>query len=167
MDQELKKQIWDAWLLANYFIIVAAVLDEPEQASSSAARPRKEMSMFMSPQKKPRLTAVAVPTDGPVQFKSEQVLHTMELSESGAWRLEACVLYCPREPRVITVSNRYTGGKDNVSVITVMLAERTGPILYEAWRDAADKLARSCSEWEAPFSGPSSLFVKLELFEIK
>ena len=123
MDQELKKQIWEAWLFANYLIIVAAVLDEPEQASSSAARPRKEMSMFMSPQKKPRLTAVAVPTDGPVQFKSVQVLHTMELSESGAWRLEACVLYCPREPRVITVSNRYTGGKDNVSVITVMLAD--------------------------------------------
>ena len=58
--------------------------------------------------------------------------------------LEVCVLHCPAEPRITIINHRCARAPEITPVLTAVLADRAGPIRFEVWRDAADRVARSC-----------------------
>ena len=52
-------------------------------------------------------------------------------------------------------------------MLTVLLADATGPISFEAWRDGADQFLRNFSEWGDHTNGSSPLYVELQRFEAR
>ena len=165
MSDDFKKEIWTFWLRAHYFQIVEQVLRDSDVSSSCAHDVNASTSMFKSPRKKQRTKPSH--TDGPLHYFTVHDLHTSELDEAHAFGLEACVLYCPSEPRTTLVSNRFTGRSDTVSVLSVLLADRSGPILFEAWRAVSEKFTRSHTEWSESNDAENALFVSLTRFDVK
>ena len=99
------------------------------------------LDMFISPKRR-KQRATHVDQSGAVQFLPVEALHQKEIPLGTPLGLEARVLHVPSEPRLSTINNRSTGQDEQVAVITVVLAARTGPILWEAWREVAEKLWR-------------------------
>ena len=99
--------------------------------------------------------------------KGRQALHQAELDHGSPMGLEARVLHVPAEPRQSTVSNRFTGQEEQIAVITVVLADRTGPIMFEAWRESAEKLLRDLLQWENEVSDEQGVLIHLERFDVR
>ena len=104
---------------------------------------------------------------GDVQFRAIQELHLEEVSLTNPAALEAFVLHAPTEPRWQSITNRLTGQAEAVAVVTVLLADRTGPILFEAWRENAESMCRNFLNWQENDAGNTPLYVSMERFEIK
>ena len=72
----------------------------------------------------------------------------------------AVVLHYPEEPRWGTITDRKTKAQSQVPVVSVMLADASGPILLELWRDAADSALRELADWA---SGSNDALVWVEV----
>ena len=179
-------------MLAHYFTIIETVLVEYESAtaatratdttSAQAARACKQQSsspaasstdaaiaetaMFTSPRKRPRQN-VALNKDGPVTYRSVHDLHTAETELTDALALQAHVLHYPSETRLVMVRDRRTGTQESVSVMSILLADRTGPILLEFWREAADETLHQLTTWETGLPCGKLLMVDVQRFVVR
>ena len=90
--------------------------------------------------------------NGETKFESVETLQQMELEPGTAFGLEAYVLYTPPELALRKVLNRMTKKEDHVFVLSVLLADRTGPITLEYWRQDAEKAHALLQKWENFFS---------------
>ena len=169
-SKELQQQLWASWMLNNYFGVIQGVCDE-DLGSAGSQKEAVELSdtslgMFASPPKRARY-GLSLDASSPVIFMSAQSLHCAELPSNVALGLEARVLHVPSELRYVTIPNRYTGQAENVGVMTVLLADRTGPILFEAWRESAETLLRDFSQWESQQDSLAPLLVEVQRFEAR
>ena len=82
-----------------------------------------------------------------MEFFPVEALHQADLTLRKSLGLEANVFYFPPETRQSTVSNRFTGQNEQIAVMTIVLADRTGPILFEVWRESAENLLRDWLQW--------------------
>ena len=97
--------------------------------------------MFASPRpKKKRKEARADSSE--VQYRSIHQLHTEDLSDADAVAVQERILQAPKEPTWIKVKDRYTKQEELVPVVSLLLADRTGPIVLELWRNSAESMVR-------------------------
>ena len=144
-----------------------AAVTDVDSGSSSRKKSAAQFAcgnMFGSPKKKARRTMIHDP-DAKTEFKDVQDLHTMELPQAGPLSMEAMVLHNPPECRLVNVPNKLTGGKDRVFVVSVLLADRSGPVALEAWREHAEKLVRDFAMWSKQTSGP--VLVQVHHFDVR
>ena len=166
MSTEVRQQLRHAWMLANYYEVIAQVVSGASSSSSSSVQSSGSVAMFTSPAKKAR-RSVAPDQNAQVAFHNVQELHQLDLPQRAPLGLEAIVLHCPTEPRYVNVTNRSTGQKEPVALLTVLVADTTGPVAFEAWRDSADQLLRNCSEWGDQLQDAQQLYVELQRFDAR
>ena len=160
--KEVQGGMWESWMMAHYFEITSSICAQEKRGNSSV-----DVSDVSTSPKRRTKREQRVDTTGAVAFQSVEALHQAELVQKSPMGLEARVLHVPPEPRQSTVSNRYTGKDEQVPVITVVLADRTGPILFEAWRDAAEKIHRDLLQWESDVSDEQCVLVHVERFDVR
>jgi hypothetical protein len=178
-SKEVLASLWNPFLLANYFDVVESIFEASTAghvpATSRGVTKAGEIgsassapfgSMFESPRKRVRRQPASAMT-GDVQFRAIQALHLEEVSLTNPAALEAFVLHAPTEPRWQSITNRLTGQAEAVAVVTVLLADRTGPILFEAWRENAESMCRNFLNWQENDTRNSPLYVSIERFEIR
>ena len=71
-------------------------------------------------------------------MQTVQQLHTQDLSGSDSVELTVVVLNHSEELRWTTVTDRMTKAQSQVPIVSVMLADFSGPILLDLWRDCAE-----------------------------
>ena len=138
------------WMRENYFgllreVICGAARTSPvcydfgslREVSSSATRSAPS-SVFASPKKRARSVAPLRPSEAELLVKIVQQLHTQDLSGSDSVKLTAVVLNHSEELRWTTVTDRMTKAQSQVPIVSVMLADSSGPILLDLWRDCAE-----------------------------
>ena len=156
ISAEVEGTLWTAWALEHYFKLVAQVVGQSEQSSSKKAMKRSVTAeiavgdaMFTSPERKKR-----GPRTPNLDCRSEASLSVAQLHEAEGKEathkisLQACVLYFPKEPRWVSVKIRGSSETERVPVLSVLLADRTGPILLESWRLQSEVLLASLLDWE-------------------
>ena len=128
------------WMLQNYFVILSEVIcgaprTPPDsydfgslRPAASAAASLAPSSNIASPKKRARCTSLLRPTAAAPVVKTAQQLHTQDLSGSDSVRLTAAVLNHSDQPRWDTVTDRKTKAQSQVPVVSVMLADASGPI---------------------------------------
>ena len=101
--------------------------------------------MFCSPKKKRRIKS-RNGTEDDVEscFRSVADLHMGAMASTIS--LECYLLHCPEMPRTITISR--SKKKEEMSVLTMLGADYTGPIKIELWNTIADEEALSISEMQ-------------------
>ena len=159
------------WLRENYFGILREVIDGSERSSfpvsvadaavvASVAPAYAPSNVFASPKKRLRLASPLPPSEAHAVANTVQELHTQNLTGSDAMKTTAVVLHYPEEPRWGTITDRKTKAQSQVPVVSVMLADASGPILLELWRDAADRVLRELAGWA---SGSNDALVWVEV----
>ena len=113
--------------------------------------------MFAAPRKKMRGQSTQIIT---VREMSLADVHDTESSNIDYFSLTACVLYVPSEPRWVEIADRKSNEKEQVPVVTVLLADHTGPITLELWRKQADEMIRSMEKWGSRDQEPIVVTVK-------
>ena len=65
-------------------------------------------------------------------------IHDMDTSNNDNFALTACILHTPTVVRWIQVPDKNSGDKEQVCVLAILLADHTGPIIFELWRKQAE-----------------------------
>ena len=107
------------------------------------------LCLFESPQKRARVNGDEEETlkAGAPEFVSVADLYGRIGTHPGAVSIEAIVLFCASEVRWATVTDQRNQNKENVPVLTVVLADRTGYVCLELWRDVAVNICEMAREW--------------------
>ena len=103
-------------------------------------------AVFVSPQKRRRSTADNIPTDV-MQTVSVSEIQKLKISSSDAFSFQGHLLYCPDEPRTVQSFNKKTKEFEEALVLTVLLADRTGPAQLDIWRDDVRPAIRQFQEY--------------------
>ena len=70
-----------------------------------------------------------------------------DLTTSVLHTVECVVLYYDEQSRVVNVWDARLKTWGRVNVVTLLLADRTGPIHMDFWRDRADKILHDLNDW--------------------
>ena len=145
------------FLVQNYYRILAQTLGlntSPVQAPPASGKEENAkmkdcvVNMFVSPKKRARRNPVSSETSVPV-FKTVEQYHIEDLSGADANALEAYILHYNEEPRWISATNKKTREPESIPVLDVLVADRTGPICIQLWRDAAEKAVHDFPAWSS------------------
>ena len=162
--EEQRKALWSSWLLTNYFEVVQDIISKDENEDEEADFD----NLFTSPAPKRQRLEVHMELNGETKFESVETLQQMELEPGTAFGLEAYVLYTPQELAVRKVPNKITKKEDQVFALSILLADRTGPITLEYWRDDAEKTHALLRKWEKEKTNPQQpLIVEVERFALQ
>ena len=118
--------------------------------------------MFCSPKKKRRIKS-RNGTEDDVEscFRSVADLHMGAMASTIS--LECYLLHCPEMPRTITISR--SKKKEEMSVLTMLGADYTGPIKMDLWGTIADDHALSISEMQEAADG-QPILLELKHFRL-
>ena len=72
------------------------------------------------------------------------------MNGSDAVAVQGRILQAPDEPKWVNITDRRTKQQELVPVITILLADRTGPIVLELWRNTAESLLQDLNAKEDP-----------------
>jgi hypothetical protein len=75
--------------------------------------------------------------------------HSRDASGSDSIVLKAAVVYVPDELRWVDVTDRKTKTQQKVAVVSLVLADVSGPIALELWRDRAETVFQALEAWQA------------------
>ena len=123
-------------------------------------------SMFASPKKKTRVQQQD-PDTSPPRYEAVHVLHTASGLTTDALQLEAYVMHYSLEPRYVKIQRGRQGVEETVPVISVLVADRTGPIVIEAWREAATMFLENLLQWDQVRADNEQLLVEITYFVVK
>ena len=126
---------------------VTMIAREPSQSCGGAiVEKAAELNMFAQPKKRSRVSRV---TQGNVALVSTSVaqLHGEEHFTSDALSLKCVVLHYPSELRWVKTEDKKTRQAVDVAVLNVLVADGTGPIHLELWRNAAETTWKDLEEW--------------------
>ena len=150
-----------AWLRDHYYGVVAGIVMTGTPTSRTVASSSREGfsgaladAMFTSPQKKRRSLES---TASEAVLRSWSVAELQQVQEQGLGEhneLECFLLFVPGQPRLVQAKATRRSPAGQVAVITVVLADRTGPICMDLWRDAAEALLRDVESWQHDAEGP-------------
>ena len=147
----MKTSLHQTWLVANYFGIVERTVSEATSPQISATTsptsgPTENTALFPSPPKRARKTGPET-SNFPIANLSVYDIHTDDAVFSQAIGLRAHVMHYSDEPRIVPMCNKSTGFQEPTSVLSVLLADKTGPIMLECWRGKAEETLRHLSTW--------------------
>ena len=134
-------------------------MDAGDKASKRTIHQPSIENMFAAPQKKSRAQPAHITTVREVTLAD---IHDMKSGNTDNFSLTACVLYAPSEPRWVEVSNKQSGGKEQVPIITILLTDNTGPITFELWRNHAFAINNAMKKSESLQQG--SIFITVKFF---
>jgi hypothetical protein len=168
-------EIQQNWMREHFYETVEEVLgagqagiaqkDGVSRAASTAGGQILPLGqMFSSPRKRARRDPVAN-YDVEVTFNCVKDLHCTETGGVDALALQAVVLHLPEQVRWVTVTNRRTKEVENVAVISVLLADRTGPIVLDLWRRLAEDTLRDCEAWSS--TNTEQLLMEVRYFWVR
>ena len=83
----------------------------------------------------------------PSVMKNVAQLHTEDIGSATKVSLQAFVLFFPKECRWVRVKSGETKHDQTVSVMTILLSDRTGPITMEVWGVQADSALQDLKIW--------------------
>ena len=147
----------------------ADAADNNAKASdSSKVSPASSISstnMFTSPKR--RKTAPESAPSGPDKVVSISQLHKEDLKDCCPI-IQAYVLFFEEQPRYTKVTARgRNSDSDNVAVVTLLIADKSGPIQFELWRDVAVSTVANLTEWETTVSENTQICIEIKNFSIK
>ena len=167
---ECKEKLYSDLLSSTYLDIIRGVLSDSvstvekgkvnltEKTSGTRRRltsppPPLNEEQFCSPRKQPRVerSQSVASEGGPSEIVSVAALYGKIGAEAGSLFIEARFLYCDSETRVVSDSKAKIKSKKKgpVAVLTLVLADRTGYICLELWRDVATSVCEIAQEWLA------------------
>jgi len=151
LTDEVKESLHHTWLLANYFGIVESIVTEATSpqispATSPTLRPTDNTALFNNPPKRAKRTGQEI-SNLPITNLSVHDIHMGDAVFSQAIGLRGKVMHYSDDPRLVTMRNKTTGLQEPISVLSVLLADRTGPIMLECWREKAEETLRLLSMW--------------------
>ena len=103
--------------------------------------------MFHSPKKQGKGANKGVPKDPP-SFTTVAKCYTHDNTSSDAFILECYLLHVPDEARWVDTKNKKSNTTESTPVLTVVVADRSGPVTMDLWRDAAQDLLREVEQWK-------------------
>jgi hypothetical protein len=108
------------------------------------------MSMFASSKKRPRRHSPQPTLSCGLVSAAE--IHATDVSNSDAFEFRGYLLYYPDALRWASVTNNRNRSQEIVPVLNVLLADQTGPVQMELWRQAAVDAFHNFELWTAePF----------------
>ena len=133
----------------------------PSKTRVSTTEPlRSEVDMFASPKQRRRQTETLTP-----KTLTVAEAHGQDTSNASAFVLRAYLLFLPEAVRWVRTQNRASKEAEETAVITAMLADHSGPILFEAWRSVAETFLKLAQPWLEASSSPP--LIEITLFTIK
>ena len=97
--------------------------------------------------------------------KTAAEVHLEPLSLTDANRFEGMLLHAPEEPRWVATKKRKTNEEETTPVLSLVLADHTGPVVFDAWRGVARRILADIKVWTQSQAEP--LFVSLERFNVR
>ena len=80
-------------------------------------------------------------------------IHVEELSPAELVTLSGVVLHVQDDLRYAEVENRKTHTKDSVAVMSIILADGTGPVVVDFWRELAENVHNTLHDWISSSNG--------------
>ena len=134
----------DVGLLAPSSLSPVPKVRERRLASVRAA------DVFASPKKRVRSESsqIDVSRTQPITVTVAEC-HARDTSRSDAVLLKVAVLDFPAEPRWVTVTDKKSKAEEKVAVVSILVADATGPIAFEIWRNPAETVLQNLIAWSA------------------
>ena len=92
--------------------------------------------------------------------------HMQDPTGSIANILQAYLLNYDDEPRWVNSVNRNTKELESIPVLSILLADRTGPIIMDLWRSAAETMPTLFTKWSNSIDGKAPL-LEIKMFNIQ
>eukprot|EP00973_Karenia_brevis_P039680 5478507-Karenia_brevis.AAC.1 len=143
--------------------------DSQALSSTSTSRDSTSFSnMLTSPKRQHQHTRMQISGPRENTFVSVSDLHREEnVLTNKCPILEACVLFYPNTFRYVNVKSRTGTGTESVPVISVLLADRSGPIVLDAWREGARTLLSVLQDSERSLIADALLILHVCDFDVK
>ena len=145
--------------------------EAPDARSAANGRPAAKepgnvppSGMFSSPKR--RRTTNERTTSGPDKVVSVGSLHREDVKDCCPV-LQAYVLHFSDLPRYANVSARGPKEAEKIAVLSVLLADGTGPIVFDAWRNLAVNALNSLVEWEKDEDDAAPICVEIRGFVVR
>ena len=154
------KDIWSNFISTNYYNIVREIVgtvdatkmdekvDIKRPMPSDSSVEVSEVNVFASPKKRAKMKTLANSNGTDLTTVTVSECHTRDSTASDAIVLKAAVMYYPDDLRWVDVTDRKTKQKQKVAVMNVLLADVSGPITLELWREPAESVFRLLCKWE-------------------
>ena len=156
----MEQTFWQAWASESYYKVFRQVLDDRTKDAASfpgssslgnGSERGKAVSstaaeLFVSPKKRVRTNSTRSDQSATL-FLDIGTIHKTDASQSDAYALECFVLFAPAEVSWVQVAARGSSGSEQAAVLNVLLADRTGPIILDLWREDAHTFLRDLDEW--------------------
>jgi len=89
-------------------------------------------------------------------------IHTDDAVFSQAIGLRAHVMHFYEQLRIVHMRNKSTGMQEPTNVMSVLLADKTGPIMLECWREKAEETLRQLSTWSHACGDNEALLLEVQ-----
>lgn len=87
------------------------------------------------------------------ETKCIREIHEQAVDGAARVHCEARLLFCPEEPRWVTVTDYKTKETMKVPTASILIADNTGPIILELWRQMCESTLPSLLEWDEQNAG--------------
>ena len=136
---------------------------QPEACAPSPGWVAPAVGCVFSPQKRAR-KSVDTRTMALSRLTAAQV-HIASAPNSDANTLTAYLLHVPEEVRQVQQWKKSAYEWESVAVCTVLLGDRTGPVLVDFWREAAEDALRDLKAWFDATQDP--VLVEITRFHVR
>ena len=154
-DETVKKEVEKCWLNDHYFEYMASVLTQKRKTNAIEAEAETvSTAAFVSPKKKARNMLLEMEeSNGQVITRSILQCHTSDIGMTLNNRLEAYILHCEEECRLVDINDKRSGMTTKVPVLTMLLGDCTGAIQCDIWRTLAETTLARVKEWSRETDG--------------
>ena len=155
----VEKDVEAIWLREHYFGFMAAVLKEGRNDDSvngkRSATYIELPNMFASPKRTKQSSYDAMEEEAKETLTTRSVAqcHLADMGMGITNRLEVYLLHHDEDLRYVDVTDRKSGLSSRVPIISCLLADCTGAIMMDCWRQQAEALLPRFKEWAAEANG--------------
>ena len=156
-DPDIKKQLW---LREHYVQLVEKALTSKLAHGQEAAANMagiaglnqkrnmgpNAMDMFSTPAKRRRRSGTQASAQSPLVEMTAAEIQKKDVLSSERLSFVGFLLAVPGEDRYVKVYNKREKAEENVSVLTCLFADVTGPILFDLWREAVQTFRNTVSQ---------------------
>ena len=104
------------------------------------------MDMFSSPAKRRRPSGTQASAQSPLVEMTAAEIHKKDVLSTQRHSFVGFLLDMPEDDRTVKVYNRREKAEEDISVLTCLFADVTGPILFDLWREAVQTFRNTVSQ---------------------
>ena len=104
------------------------------------------MNMFSSPVKRQRRSGTQASTQSPLVEMTAADIHKKDILSTERHSFVGFLLDVPEEDRTVKVYNKREKAEEDVSVLTCLFADVTGPALFDLWRESVQTFRNTVSQ---------------------